>query len=79
MRAEQAAFGTFWRELSDEAQEAVHADVDMILDSPSDAEEASCFTVADALALLRRRIGGPVNLRSYAASLLAGVARKVQL
>jgi hypothetical protein len=79
MRDGQAAFGTFWSELSDAEQEAIQADVDLILDSPSDAEEASCANEAEVLVLVRSRIGGPVNLKSYAASLLAGIARRDQV
>ena len=79
MTVERGVFGQGWNELSKASRDAVTADAEMILRAPDDNEERECETLADACVLLRRRIGGPGGLKSYAATLLAGIARlKVQ-
>jgi hypothetical protein len=76
MQTERGVFGQGWNELSKAGRDAVTADAEAILRAPDDADERACEDLADACVLLRRRIGGPVNLKPYAASLLAGIARR---
>ena len=77
MTEHRAVFGQDWNSLTEDERELVAVDALAILNDPEDEDERACSTVADACVLLRRRMGGPGNLKAYAASLIAGEARRL--
>jgi len=62
----RSVFGLEWKDLSKEEKSIVADDIDTLADDQFDCD------VLDAAIELRRRIGGPVNLHSYARTLCAG-------